>query len=138
MIKLSTQDDGVRVPVYVQAGASRDRLCGEHDGRLKLSVSAPPEKGKANRAVCRFLAAELGVPGSHVRLVSGHASRLKEVFIELEGLKINIEPEEKLPSLEELKETVLQCERKMRHLEPINMKAIDDYDEQHIGPINPF
>ena len=82
MIHLTAKDEGVSVPVYVQPGASRTRVCGEHDGRLKLSVSAPPEKGKANQAVCRFLAAELGVPRSHVRVVGGHTCRLKEVFIE--------------------------------------------------------
>ena len=43
---------------------------------------------------------------------------LKEAFIEIESYKIDIEPEAKLPSLEELKETVYECERKMRSLEP--------------------
>jgi chromosome segregation protein len=56
---------------------------------------------------------------------------LKEVMNELECYKIEINPDEKLPSIEELKETISRCERKMRHLEPINMKAIDDYDENH-------
>lgn len=82
MVELKQMDGGVCVPVFVEPGASRNRLYGEHDGRLKMSVSAAPEKGKANKAVCRFLAAELGVSKSQVRVVSGHTSRLKEVFIE--------------------------------------------------------
>jgi hypothetical protein len=82
MVRVRQTTEGVRVALLVEPGASRDRLYGEHDGRLKLSVSAPPEKGKANRAVCRFLAAELGLARSQVHVVSGHNSRLKEVLIE--------------------------------------------------------
>ena len=74
--------EGLRVPLLVQPGAGRDRLYGEHDGRLKLSVTAPPERGKANKAVCRLLADSLGVSSSQVRIASGHHSRLKEVIIE--------------------------------------------------------
>ncbi|MEE9150945.1 MAG: chromosome segregation protein SMC [Thermoplasmata archaeon] len=55
---------------------------------------------------------------------------LKEVMTELEGYNIQIKPEEKLPSIEELKETIASSERRMRNLEPINMRAIDDYDGQ--------
>jgi len=82
MIKLTVTESGVKVPVLVEPGASRDRLYGEHDGRLKLSVAAAPERGKANKAVCKFLAVELGVSKSQVHVVSGHHSRLKEVLIE--------------------------------------------------------
>jgi chromosome segregation protein len=55
---------------------------------------------------------------------------LKEVLNELGEYNIEIKPEDKLPSLTELKEIIMQCERKLRNLEPINMKAIEDYDEQ--------
>jgi len=55
---------------------------------------------------------------------------LKEVIEELEGYNIEIKADEKLPSLEGLKDTIASCERRIRNLEPINMKAIDDYDEQ--------
>ncbi|UCE73780.1 MAG: AAA family ATPase, partial [Methanomassiliicoccales archaeon] len=56
--------------------------------------------------------------------------RLKEVEIELKDYNIDINPEDKLPSLESLKETISSSERRMRNLEPINMRAIDDYDGQ--------
>jgi chromosome segregation protein len=56
--------------------------------------------------------------------------RYSEIELELKDYKIEIAPEEKLPSLDSLKETISSCERRMRNLEPINMKAIDDYDEQ--------
>jgi uncharacterized protein (TIGR00251 family) len=82
MVKLTVTESGVRVPVLVEPGAGRDRLYGEHDGRLKLSVTAAPERGKANKAVCKLLAARLGVSKSQVHVLSGQRSRLKEVLIE--------------------------------------------------------
>lgn len=79
---VKTSSEGVAVPLLVQPGAAADRVYGEHDGRLKVAVAAPPERGKANRAVCRLLADRLGIGKSRVRIISGHTSRLKEVFIE--------------------------------------------------------
>ncbi|MDP6107577.1 MAG: DUF167 domain-containing protein [Candidatus Brocadiia bacterium] len=75
-------DEGAVVAVLVSPGAGRDELCGEHDGRLKVSVSAAPEKGKANRALCNLLARRLGVSRSQVSVLSGHTSRRKEVLVE--------------------------------------------------------
>ena len=82
MVQVKDMPDGLAVAVLVEPGAGRNRIYGEHDGRLKLSVTAAPEHGKANKAVCRFLAGELGVRKSQVHVISGHHSRLKEVLIE--------------------------------------------------------
>jgi uncharacterized protein (TIGR00251 family) len=82
MLKAKETPEGLQVAVLVEPGASRNRVYGEHDGRLKVSVTAPPEKGKANKALCRFLAAELGLSKSQVHVLSGHGSRLKEVLFE--------------------------------------------------------
>ena len=82
MLKARQTSEGLRVAVLVEPGATRNRLYGEHDGRLKVSVTAPPERGKANKALCKFLASELGLSKSQVHVLSGHASRLKEVLIE--------------------------------------------------------
>lgn len=85
MVDVTSSRDGVRIPVYVQPGASRNRLCGDHDGRLKVAVTARPEKGKANDALCRLLASELGISRTRVHVVSGLTARRKEVFIERVG-----------------------------------------------------
>ena len=58
-------------------------IVGTHRGALKLSVSAAPEKGKANAAVCALLAAALELPASAVEVVSGRGSRDKTVWIAL-------------------------------------------------------
>jgi len=53
------------------------------DGVLKFRVAAPPERGKANAALCEFLARQLGVPKANVVIESGHASPLKRLRITL-------------------------------------------------------
>ncbi len=52
------------------------------DGTLKLSVSEPPEDGRANRAVVALLAAALGVRETAVRVVRGQGSRTKRVEVD--------------------------------------------------------
>jgi uncharacterized protein (TIGR00251 family) len=52
------------------------------DGTLKVRIAAPPEKGKANEALCALLAGHYGVPRSAVTIVSGLGAALKLVRIE--------------------------------------------------------
>ena len=49
---------------------------------LKMRVRAAPEKGRANRAVERLLAAELGLPAGSLRVVAGQTGRDKTVEID--------------------------------------------------------
>ena len=73
-----------RLNVRVQPGASRERIVGWLGVTLKVAVLAPPERGKANKAVEALLARELGVPKSAVRVIAGGVSRDK--IVELEGV----------------------------------------------------
>jgi len=73
----------VDIAVKVIPKSSRTELAGQlADGTWKVKVAAPPEKGKANRALCAFLADHFGVPRSRVRIVSGETSHLKRVRID--------------------------------------------------------
>jgi uncharacterized protein (TIGR00251 family) len=81
VIALEERDGDVIIPVRASAGASGDRLMGEHAGMLKVSVSAPPEKGKANKAVCALIARTLGVAKSRVAVIAGETSRDKKVLV---------------------------------------------------------
>ena len=67
------------------------------DGRshLKARVRAAPEKGAANKALEKLLATSLGLPRSHVSVVSGGTSRLKT-------LRISGDPAEILRKLDAL------------------------------------
>ena len=73
----------VRLRLRVSAGASRRRILGIHGGALKLSVKAPPERGKANRDVLALVAETFGLAASDVDLVSGDTSPDKVVRLPL-------------------------------------------------------
>lgn len=74
-------DGGLRIDLYIAPRAARTRVVGEHDGRLKLQVAAPPVDGAANKAVCRALADWLGVSRSDVEIEVGATGRRKAVRI---------------------------------------------------------
>lgn len=76
---LSAHDEGVVVEVWVTPGAVRSVVGGIHDGALRVRVSVPPEKGRANRAVVDLLVRDLGGHGGEV--LSGAASRRKRVLV---------------------------------------------------------
>lgn len=65
----------------VVPGASRNAVVGWLGEVLKVAVTAPPERGKANAAVETTLAAALDIERSAVRVVAGHASPRKTVEI---------------------------------------------------------
>jgi uncharacterized protein (TIGR00251 family) len=71
--------------VKVVPGSSRDRIAGRYGDGVKVQVSAPPEDGKANKAVVAVLAEALGVKPAQVTLLRGHAQPRK-VF-EIAGIE---------------------------------------------------
>ncbi len=82
MLNIRSEGNAVLLPVKVVPGASRARFLGEWDGRVKLAVAAPAEKGKANEALRTFLAKLLGVRKSDVTIVSGATASVKTIRIE--------------------------------------------------------
>lgn len=82
-LELEAAGEGTRMRLRVKPGARSNRIAGEHGGALKLSVTAPPEKGKANRAVVSLLAEALDLPKAAVRIVSGESSQDKTVRLDL-------------------------------------------------------
>ena len=71
----------VVIEVLVQPRASRTRVAGEHDGRLKIQLAAPPVDGEANAALVAFLADALHVRKADVTLARGEAGRRKTVRV---------------------------------------------------------
>ena len=73
-----------RITVKVAPGASQDKIVGWLGDVLKLRVHAQPEKGKANVAVIKLLAASLDIPCRNIHVRAGETSRTK--VIEFLGL----------------------------------------------------
>ena len=72
------------ITVKVIPKSSKTELVGQlPDGTWKVKVAAVPEKGRANKALCEFLANHFGVAQSRVTIVSGGTSHRKRVRIEL-------------------------------------------------------
>lgn len=62
--------------------APRHEIVGWLGDVLKVKIHAPPVEGKANDALCAFLAATLGVPRRAVSIARGDTARQKVVRIE--------------------------------------------------------
>jgi len=78
-----TSSKGVaRIRLRVRPGAKRREIGGEHAGALRVAVTAPPEKGRANDEVEALLAQALGLARAQVCVVAGRAGRDKAVTIE--------------------------------------------------------
>lgn len=82
MTPLRWSRDGLLLAVRATPGSSRSAVTGLHvasDGSVSLAVkvTAPPDKGKANRAVIETLARASGLPKSAFQLVAGETDRHK-------------------------------------------------------------
>lgn len=67
--------------VRVLPRSRRDEVAGLHGDALKIRLTAPPVRGKANRALQEFLADQLRISPSDVEILTGHTSRQKRVRV---------------------------------------------------------
>ena len=69
----------------VAPGAKKNAFAGVlPDGRMKVSIAAPPVDGRANEALVRFLAQALDLPQRSVRVAHGAGGRDKVVEVDLD------------------------------------------------------
>jgi len=80
-LDLRQTQDGLVLAVIARPGAKRNEVAGVHAGALKVSVTAAPDKGKANKAIVKLLAKRLGVAPSAIAIVGGQMSRNKKVRV---------------------------------------------------------
>lgn len=71
--------EDVLVRVLVVPNASATSLVGRHGDRIRVRVAAPPEKGRANVAVCELLSDATGARS--VDVVAGGTSRRKTLRV---------------------------------------------------------
>jgi uncharacterized protein (TIGR00251 family) len=82
-LELTPVAGGTRLRLRVKPGARKTSIMGVHGGALKVSVGAPPERGKANEAVVALLAEILELPSSAVTIVAGARSKDKTAVVAL-------------------------------------------------------
>ena len=81
MITIAEHAEGCVLPVRAQPGARKAGVVGEYAGALKVAVTAPPQDGRANKALIEILCEVLGLKRSQVELLSGEGSRDKRFLI---------------------------------------------------------
>jgi uncharacterized protein (TIGR00251 family) len=81
MIKISEHPEGCILPVRAQPGARKTAILGEYNGSLKVAITAPPDRGRANRALLEVLRETLRLKRSQIGLLSGQTSREKRFLI---------------------------------------------------------
>ena len=79
---MSILGNEVRISLRVSPNASRNEMVSFTDGVLRVKVSAPPIKGKANRELITFISRLLGVSKGSINIVKGHTNRNKVVAID--------------------------------------------------------
>ncbi|MBD3380375.1 MAG: DUF167 domain-containing protein [Candidatus Omnitrophica bacterium] len=70
----------MRIEAKVFPKSSREEMV-EKDGSIKIYVKAPPDKGKANKAVIELVARVYKARKRDVRIVRGETSRNKVIDI---------------------------------------------------------
>ena len=79
-----------RIWVTVKPRAKKEEVRKTDDGEYIASVHAPPQQGKANKALIELLANYFSVPKSSVRIIMGQTGRKKLIEIDSMCLTKNI------------------------------------------------
>jgi len=81
MLNILIYPNSIELDIITKPKSSKNSIDGVHDSALKISVTAPPDKGKANQAIIKLLSKALKIPQSSISIVSGETSRRKRVKI---------------------------------------------------------
>jgi uncharacterized protein (TIGR00251 family) len=73
--------EDLELQLRVQPRGRLDEFVEAQGDHYRVRLQAPPVEGKANAALCRFLAESFGVPLSRVELLGGAQSRHKRLLI---------------------------------------------------------
>jgi uncharacterized protein (TIGR00251 family) len=87
-LELTPTKTGTLILIKAKANARENQINGAIAGMLKVSVSAAPEKGKANKSIVKLLSKTLSIPSSRFKIVAGDTSSLKKIVV------LGISPEE--------------------------------------------
>lgn len=80
-IRIEQHGDDVLLWIKAVPGASRDSIAGALGDRLKLRIMAPPEGGKANKAICKLIAHTLNAKPRNITIEHGASNPEKTIRI---------------------------------------------------------
>ena len=72
----------LRIKVFPGANQNEVREILE-DETIKISIVAPPEKGKANQELIKFLTKEFEIKKDNIKIISGKTERIKLIKIKI-------------------------------------------------------
>jgi uncharacterized protein len=75
------QNEKLILNLLVQPGAKRTEIVGLHEGRLKVRIHAPPQEGRANEALVKWIAKVFEVPLRQVLIHQGLHSKRKVIVV---------------------------------------------------------
>lgn len=78
--------DHALIAVRVQPRAKRTEVVGERGDAVVIRITAPPVDGKANAALCAFVADRAGVAKGAVSVIRGESGRDK--LLRVEGVDV--------------------------------------------------
>ncbi|MBN2588486.1 MAG: DUF167 domain-containing protein [Sedimentisphaerales bacterium] len=84
MTELNIREDNGNTILTVKiipGSSSPSKICGILDGMLKIKIAAPPEKGKANQCLVKFLAKVLDIHKNSIKIISGQTNPIKQIQI---------------------------------------------------------
>jgi uncharacterized protein len=76
------QGDRLILTVQIQPRAKHNEIVGPHGDALKVRLTAPPVDGKANAALCEWIADVCAVAKTRVTILSGLTGRRKRLAID--------------------------------------------------------
>lgn len=73
---------GIVIQAKIKPNQKQDKIVGPHHDRIKILLTATPEKGKANQHLIQFLSDQFGIPKKQIVIVSGELSSLKRILFQ--------------------------------------------------------
>jgi len=69
------------IKVKIVPGSSKNKTVGVHNDAIKITITAPPVEGKANKKCIAYLAKYFDVAKSKIEIISGQTSKNKLIKI---------------------------------------------------------
>ena len=69
------------IKVKIVPGSSKNKIIGVYNDALKITITAPPVEGKANKKCITYLAKYFDVAKSKIEIISGQTSKNKLIKI---------------------------------------------------------